>query len=917
MQQMHVLWSFDEFSNKAQEIWEEPDFFSWKWDIALANAVDLQEHIFWESDKHLTHNLHSYSEEELFKMKEESFDITDNEKMKNFIILLGLELWNWIEDILKFIGNIPAAVILLPRYITNRVTLSDSSIDSIDEVEAQMENDMLLKENPALMLCELLWEKWIQMIKKLWEMFVSWKNGDIASVLVMIAWLLAWWAWLAKIWSNLARKSAVKSARSAWRKNRTTQWREFRNNLKTLSGTADNVMNKFSKIDDIIWGAGLGHITWAYSHNVGEVRHIENSNIDQNSQNLHSYIDHIETKVDISLLGEKKVFDLEDNTKMKLDLWWGWEIIIHKTEWQYYIYSEWPSWKEKELAHHLHAQGINIMHLNNAHKLKEWDFFDLWRGVKNFNIWWSSVSKNHLSIKLINGKIEIHDHSTNGTNILWYQERIKNFSLKNQSESYTIKQDETMNINVLQQYTLKVYKDAHDNLFFIRNNEHIKLDNNSSYAIWKDGTIKYWGSQIYWNDQILVQIRWNEIVIKDNSDYGTNVSINKDIWRNISNRDYQQAEYERYLDQKKSSLQLWNEVYVTRSNWALEKWWIIDEINNWEYILIREYIDWNWNPQYLERQSTLDELYTINEIENPKAWDASWDEVSEMKKRSFEHIKHNSQLSEHAFNTLFKWDLLKQQNVWNCYLISALNSLRKSPHYETIIRLSVRKVHNGYSVKVPLWDKNWQEIFVSLQDIQAQKNVNFWKADNFWKIDRREYLYPIDGPEGLKILEAAYWKLITQKNSKEGELFNRLYMEGWYWDNALIDLLWSNSLDITTIRGDGIFQFKWHLKTLSEKWDKIIQKVENFLDNFHPWKDIATVNTPRSQWWHDSSFNIDGKIFYHSHAYSITNVDKFNQIVHVTNPWNAHEIISITYDQFMRIFCDTSSVEVKPDRFLK
>lgn len=856
-----------------------------------------------------------YSVEELRIMWEKDFDIWSEESRDELKILLLKELWEWIEDLLRFIWNILSSTLLLGYY--GKYRLESISSDPKTAAEGKIKKDKLVEENVALNLVELLGEKWIEMLKMIWEKMQSWKTGDIAMTLVMLASLLAWWAWLAKVGSNLARKSAVKSARKAGRQNRTAKWREYRNWFKTFSWTADNIMKWASKVDDIIWGAGLWHLAGAYSSHVWDVKHVENSHVNHDSQQVHSYIDHIETKVDIKLEGQKKEFDLEDNTKMKVILWGGWEIVIHKSEWQYYMYSEWASPKEKELARQLHSHWTDIMHINNAYILKEWEFFNLWRDIKNFNIWWSSVSRNHLSIKVTNGKIEIEDYSTNGTQIQNYQERTTNYNLRNQAENYAIQKGETMNINVLQQYSLKIYKDDNNNFFISHNNQHIKLSNKSSYVIWKNWELKHWWDEIYGNDQVMIQVNWDNITIKDNSDFGTNTSIHKEIWRNVSNKDYQRADYERYLTQKQFSLKLWDEVYVTRSSWSLERWWTIDEVVNGEYVLIREFVNGNWKIEYLERRSTLEELYTVNEIEHPKSWDASWDEVSEMKKRSFEHIKHNSQLSEQAFNALFKWDIMKQQNVGNCYLISALNSLRKSPHYETIIRLSVKKVNWGYSVKVPLWDKNWKEVFVNLQDIQPQKNTNFWKTNHFWKVDNREYLYPIDGPEWLKILEAAYWKLMTQRNSQSWEVLNRIYMEGWFWDNALIELLWSNTLERTNIRWESIHKQDWHLKNLSEKWGNIIQQVENFLDNFHPWKDIATVNTARSQWWHDNAFKVDGITFYHSHAYSITNVDRFNQIVHVTNPWNAHEVISLTYEQFMRAFSDTWSVEVRPDRFLK
>jgi hypothetical protein len=240
MNHMNILWSFSDFKKQYTDTNKEPDFLSWKWDIALANKVDSQEYIFWKGEDHLTAKLHNYSEEELHLMREESFDITDSNKMKNFIILLGLELWDWIQDILKFLWNIPAWIILLPRYTTNRVELSDDKIDTHDEVTAQIENDMLLKENPSLMLLELLWEKGIVMIKQLWEMFISWKNGDIALVLVTIAWLIAWWAWVVKLGAKL------------WKMNK-------------VANVAEKIQKKAAKVDDIVWWAGIWHMTWEFS----------------------------------------------------------------------------------------------------------------------------------------------------------------------------------------------------------------------------------------------------------------------------------------------------------------------------------------------------------------------------------------------------------------------------------------------------------------------------------------------------------------------------------------------------------------------------------------------------------------------------------------------------------------------------
>lgn len=265
LNQIGILWWYDEFKKQYKNINKEPDFLSWKWDIVLANKVDLQEYIFWKWEKHLTENLHNYSEEELHFMREEKFDITDWEKMKNFIVLLWLELWDGIQDILKFLWNMPAGLILLPRYISNRAELTDDKIDNQDEVEAQMENYMLLKDNPSLMLWELLWEKGIAMIKQLWEMFVSWKNGDITMVLVTIAWLIAWWAWLVKLTAKWWKMAwiAMKSSKIVDKALKIEKWAskvqkwadkvdKYINLWLGWSTEVSSVWSDLSKIDDKI-----------------------------------------------------------------------------------------------------------------------------------------------------------------------------------------------------------------------------------------------------------------------------------------------------------------------------------------------------------------------------------------------------------------------------------------------------------------------------------------------------------------------------------------------------------------------------------------------------------------------------------------------------------------------------------------
>jgi len=269
LSQIILLWWLDKFSKIHKESDSKSGFSNAdKW---LASKVDLWNHILWEKwEKRFAEStlqkLWEISEEELHKMQEAKFQPTSKESWKELWLLLAKEFGDWVEDVLRFLTNIPSGVILLPRYAKYRVDINSS--DELTKTTWEIKIKELTSENTSLVLLDLLWEQWVELIKKLWEMFTSWKQWDIAMLMVTIAWLVAGWAWAAKLWLNLARKSAVKSARTAWREARVawkTSSRATRNSLKTVSWAVWNFARKASRVDDIVGWAGIGHLTWAYS----------------------------------------------------------------------------------------------------------------------------------------------------------------------------------------------------------------------------------------------------------------------------------------------------------------------------------------------------------------------------------------------------------------------------------------------------------------------------------------------------------------------------------------------------------------------------------------------------------------------------------------------------------------------------
>lgn len=269
IRQIVLLWWLNNFSNIHFESASKSGFSNA--DKYIADKVDLWEFVMWEKgDKSYIEGLiqksWSITENELYKMQEKSFSPTSTDSWKELWILLAWEFWSWVEDVLRFLWNIPSWIVLLPRYLKYRTDINSSDINSKTIWEIKIQE--LVTENPSLWLLDLLWEKWIDMIKKLWDLFTSWKQWDIAKLMVTLAWLIAWWAGVLKFWLRLSRKQAIKSAKSVWYEWRLSwQWisKSTRWTLKTWEKNVTKVGTITSKIDDIVWWAWIWHLTWKFN----------------------------------------------------------------------------------------------------------------------------------------------------------------------------------------------------------------------------------------------------------------------------------------------------------------------------------------------------------------------------------------------------------------------------------------------------------------------------------------------------------------------------------------------------------------------------------------------------------------------------------------------------------------------------
>jgi len=361
---------------------------------------------------------------------------------------------------------------------------------------------------------------------------------------------------------------------------------------------------------------------------------------------------------------------------------------------------------------------------------------------------------------------------------------------------------------------------------------------------------------------------------------------------------------------KKHNFEIGEEVYVKRNNQTVEKGWKIINISPQEGIYTLE-------KKGKIKQNKIDQIWSIPTIETIKDGQTFvGDPVAAFEQRKNLTLQKKATLSKKDFIEMsgsITEGSMFQQNVGNCYLIAALNSLRISPHFETLIRTSI-EVKDGYwEVKIPLGSRTYQKYRVYRSDLQRQSNPGYGKRDSKGQLDTRQFLEPVKGPILYQILEAAFIKNFTPDRT-----LNRSVIEGGFGHQALLSLLGENFSKIkinsnSQLGGHTGFQYG-RLKTFNNADSKSRSELFQFLADYDSSKYIATVNTAPSIQGDRDNFHVNEKEFANGHAYSIVEVDKFHQTVSVSNPWNTGKIITLTYGEFMQAFCQLSAVKIEYDK---
>jgi len=330
-------------------------------------------------------------------------------------------------------------------------------------------------------------------------------------------------------------------------------------------------------------------------------------------------------------------------------------------------------------------------------------------------------------------------------------------------------------------------------------------------------------------------------------------------------------------------------------------------------------------------------------------------------KRKQEYLKNNELIDDSEFKRLFWWDWkywkweINQKWLWYCYLYTAYEILKKMNYFEVLIKTSLKESESWdwRYVKLPMWQLDWDWIYVSKNDI-----------DKKFDIPRERWLKEYtsinsDSPLWFKIMEIAYIKKelmdrdddIYKEFLKTGDIiltWERLHYLEWYntvfalstliWDNNIIN---RNAREIKDRYVDIVFDNfqKWLIVNLSVKkrwngskevklsryWgvssqileknmkiiskDKTILGIESaFIQNDDNMYELRKKDERGKEMLEDV-IDVDGEkhaIFYKSHAYSLARcyVDKssWEKRVWIVNPRHTWIKFDISFESAKKIF---------------
>lgn len=88
---------------------------------------------------------------------------------------------------------------------------------------------------------------------------------------------------------------------------------------------------------------------------------------------------------------------------------------------------------------------------------------------------------------------------------------------------------------------------------------------------------------------------------------------------------------------------------------------------------------------------------------------------------------NNYLLNDSDFKKYFEWDSFHQENLWNCWIIAALDSITHLSNYEHLIKTSVKKTSDWFDIRLPMWaPSNYPGAKWYHTKLQDLSNVQLW-----------------------------------------------------------------------------------------------------------------------------------------------------------------------------------------------
>lgn len=97
--------------------------------------------------------------------------------------------------------------------------------------------------------------------------------------------------------------------------------------------------------------------------------------------------------------------------------------------------------------------------------------------------------------------------------------------------------------------------------------------------------------------------------------------------------------------------------------------------------------DVDYNSQILDGEYNFDSvMWLLSDVQNGK-------------EKMDEYL-----LSEQDFKQYFEWNnFYRQANIWNCWIVAALDSITHLSNYKNLVRTSVKKTSTWFDIRLPMW----------------------------------------------------------------------------------------------------------------------------------------------------------------------------------------------------------------------